>query len=341
MDRRQFVSGLGASAVASALPSAAYTQPACQAAAGTGCRIIDASIDVTRSAQLIADSGVATVIRFYTRLADFDQGPYQNTALTKKDELKALDDHKLTVATVFQYFSGGHGAGFHNPKKKLYDVRDALKNADTFNQPEGSTIYFGADFDLGLGDRKANITAIKDYFEHAHDEVSKTKRKIGVYGCGKTCEVLADEKWDMHYWISASTSYWRTAQFYNSGNWHLFQTRTELKRPYGGIDTNILNPKSTSFGQWRVSGGDVTEPSAVSQKILDARKFGIRPGMKLFSDPAHPDQSVVASGAIYGRSVRVLCEQGHAVGVSLDETDTLRGYCQASDLGPAVPLFGP
>jgi hypothetical protein len=116
-------------------------------------------------------------------------------------------------------------------------------------QPEGSAIYFGADFNLDGGSpaaREKNIKAIKEYFEYAHAEVAKDGRKMGVYGCG-----IQQEGWDMFYWISASIGYWDTGEFFNGGKWHLFQTKTELHKPFGAADTNILNSLFQSFGQWR------------------------------------------------------------------------------------------
>ncbi len=182
-------------------------------------------------------AGTSTVIRFYSRNANhLDNGKkYQNTVLSK-DELKALRDHDLTVATVFQYFSGGSGRSFQNPSKKINDVLCARHSADNMKQPEGSAIYFGADFNLDGGSPAAwekNIKAIKEYFEYAHAEVAKDGRKIGVYACGKTCEILQQEGWDMFYWNSASIGYWDTAEFFNGGKWQLFQTKTEPPKGFG------------------------------------------------------------------------------------------------------------
>jgi hypothetical protein len=345
LDRRKFVSGLGASSLSTLLLSPGIAAASCAAPADTRIRIIDASKDLTRNAKQIAGAGVSTVIRFYTRLKDLNHGPYQNTAFTK-DELKALEDQGLAIATVFQYFSGGKGRTFHEPMKKFHDVRDALTYADEMmKQPEGSTIYFGADFNLALGNKQKNIDVVKSYFEHAHKEVTKSKRKVGVYGCGRTCEILAKEGWDMHYWISASVSYWRTAEFFNDMNWHLFQTKTDMIRPYGEIDTNILNPKFTSFGQWRSDGKAVTEPTAISKSISDARRFVAPRRMQLFSDAARPGQTPIqlqgaeASRTSYGRCVRVICQEENSVGVSLDETEHSRGYCRPSDLRSTIPIF--
>ena len=46
-----------------------------------------------------------------------------------------------------------------------------------------------------------------------------------------------------------SIGYWDTAEFFNGGKWHLFQTKTELHKPFGAADTNILNSQFQSFGQ--------------------------------------------------------------------------------------------
>ena len=116
MDRRQIVTGIGTSAAASLFPSVSDTRAVCTADSATKIRIIDASIDLTKTAKNIADAGISTVIRFYSRNANhLDNGKkYHNTVLSK-DEWKALRDHDLTVATVFQYFSGGSGRSFQNP----------------------------------------------------------------------------------------------------------------------------------------------------------------------------------------------------------------------------------
>lgn len=341
IDRRSLLAGVGASAAAAICPTAARSA-SCDVDADTRCRIFDSSKTITKTASKMADAGAKSVLRFYSRQKNLDPhlGPYQNEVLTT-DELKAIEDAGLSVATVFQYFSGGSGRTFHDDKKKINDVAEALAFADRMKQPEHSTLYFGADFPLKPDD----VTVVKQYFEYAMQQMSRYSKtwKIGVYGCGKTCEILSAEGWDIDCWISASVSFWRTAEYFNSGNWTLFQTRTELSRSFGEIDTNILNPKRTSFGQWRSDGKPVSEPIAVSQKIRDHRTFIQVPRLQLFPDPRPVNPIALtgldASRALKGRSVRVLCAQGDFVGVSFDETDTLLGYCKASDLGPTIPHF--
>src|ERR1700688_3334534 len=91
VNRRHVIVGLSANAAPFVLSSRPQAASACIPTAGTACRIIDASTDLTRVAKRIADIGITTVGRFYTRLANFDHGAYQNTALST-DELKALED---------------------------------------------------------------------------------------------------------------------------------------------------------------------------------------------------------------------------------------------------------
>ena len=136
MDRRQIVTGIGTSAAASLFPSVSDTRAVCTADSATKIRIIDASIDLTKTAKNIADAGISTVIRFYSRNANhLDNGKkYHNTVLSK-DEWKALRDHDLTVATVFQYSSGGSERSFQNPSKKINDVLCARHSADNMKQP--------------------------------------------------------------------------------------------------------------------------------------------------------------------------------------------------------------
>lgn len=351
VNRRHFLVGAGALATAPFLPSVGLAAPTCAVDNATHFRILDASKDLTKKAKLLKDAGIDTVIRFYSRDAKhlFKGKRYQNTVLST-EELKALQDHDIAVATVFQYFSGGSGSFFfdspgnayYDKNKKINDVYCAVNSADGFKQPEGSTIYFGADFDLGKAKTKATlenrVSTIKSYFEHAQREVTKSGRKVGIYGCGKTCEILQKEGWDMHYWLSASTSYWKTAEFYNVGDWHLFQTKTDVHGPLGEIDTNILNPKFSYFGQWKGDKTELAEPRETAEKIFDARRYAVHSRTDLFSDPSLSNRALLPQKGRAGLPVRIICQVGAAVGINLSEKDGVDAYCKTSDLGPRIPL---
>jgi Domain of unknown function (DUF1906) len=339
MNRRDFLAGAGSAIAASTVPAAAYAASGCDIDTATRIRIVDSSKDISEVATRLAGAGVKTVIRFYSRTTHLDMGKYQNTVLTH-DELKAIEEAKLSVATVFQYFS--RHAGFHTKNKAVYDIPQAFDAAEKMKQPEGSTLYFGADFPL----RPDDEAVVTNYFEYALNEMAKRKLKwrVGIYGCGKACEMLKEKGWDVDCWIAASVSFWRTAEFFNSGEWKLFQTKTDLPT-LGGIaaevDTDILNPKFSSFGQWRTDGADVSEPQEISAKILEHRKFIQTEKLQVFAQPSEGSPIKLEPGdrerALRCRPVRMLCRQGDFAGVSFNESERLVGYCRVKDLGDQIP----
>ena len=103
IDRRTLLAGAGSSVAACLYPQPVRSAVGCDVDAETTCRIFDSSKDVTKTASKIAASGAKTVLRFYSRQKNLDPrlGPYQNEVLTK-DELKAIEDAGMSVATVFQ-----------------------------------------------------------------------------------------------------------------------------------------------------------------------------------------------------------------------------------------------
>jgi hypothetical protein len=335
MNRREVLAGAGSAIAASALPFQANAASGCAVDAGTRYCIVDASINVSKVAEKMADAGVKTVIRYYSRKTNLDFGRYQNTVLTS-EELRAIEDAQMSVATVFQYFSRQHG--FHTPNKAIWDIPQAFKAAEDMKQPEGSTLYFGADFAM----RPEDEALVLKYFDYAINEMAKRslKWRVGIYGSGRACEMLKAKGWDVDCWIAASVSFWRTSEFYNSGGWKLFQTKTDLPI-YGGIDTDILNPKFTSFGQWRSDGADVSVPAEVSAKILAHRKFIQTNTLQVFATPAEGTPLALSpynrARAKKCRAVRVLCTQGDFSSITLDESENFVGYCRTKDLGDQIP----
>ena len=219
-------------------------------------RIIDSACDLTAHAEGIRLAGIKTVIRYYAR----GPGQWAGKVLTRS-ELDALEAQNLSVVVVFQNDNHKPDA-FFDEYKKVEDVMWARTHADHLQQPGGTPIYFGVDFDLRHWDGKKSdssvtaqrIAAVKSYFDYARQELAKDGRTIGVYGCGATCEIL--EGIADYFWLSASADYSRSGEFYNSGKWHLFQNRVDLTRFYGDpascpIDSNLAHPDHEDFGQWR------------------------------------------------------------------------------------------
>ncbi len=214
LDRRAFIAGLGAASLAP-WPRAALASPhAFDPADDIRLRIIDSAVDLTTRAEAIRLAGVKTVIRYYAR------GPGQwDGKVLSKPELDALEAQNLSVAVVFQQ-DNHKPDSFLDENKKVEDLMWARTHADHLQQPEGTPIYFAADFDLLHWDSKKRksdpsvteqqVASVKSYFEYAREELAKDGRKLGVYGCGRTCEIL--EGVADYFWLSASADFWQSAR---------------------------------------------------------------------------------------------------------------------------------
>lgn len=352
ISRRSFVAGLSAASLAHG-PAFARTR-AVEQFDDIRLRIIDSAIDLTSRAEAIRLAGVKTVIRYYAH----GPGQWDGKVITRS-ELDALEAQNLSVAVVFQ--NANHNPdGFLDRDKVVRDVMWARTHADHVEQPEGTPIYFGVDFDLRHWDGKRSdpavtaqrTAAVRRYFEHLRTELAKDGRKIGVYGCGAACEAVADIA--DYFWLSASADYLRSGEYYNSGRWHLYQNRVDLTRFYGDprpcpIDANLANPNQPDFGQWRRSGAVDRDTPAQARAVHQARAFVAVQQLGLYKDHPRRDRTLMKPEALgaseraalrYALNVKILTEDDDYYGISLDEGDTVRGYCHKSDLriAAAMPL---
>jgi hypothetical protein len=354
LDRRAFIAGLGAASLAPWPRTALASPHAFDPADDIRLRIIDSAVDLTTRAEAIRLAGVKTVIRYYAR------GPGQwDGKVLSKPELDALEAQNLSVAVVFQQ-DNHKPDSFLDKNKKVEDLMWARTHADHLQQPEGTPIYFAADFDLLHWDGKKRksdpsvteqqVASVKSYFEYAREELAKDGRKLGVYGCGRTCEIL--EGVAHYFWLSASADFWRSAQFYNSGKWHLFQNRADLLRYYDHpkpcpIDADLANPDHEDFGQWRRHGEPDIDTSETTRTVLEARSFVAVQQLGLYRNHPQRDATLLKPETLspserkalrYAFSVKILTEEGDYYGVSLDEGDWVRGYCHKSDLTADITM---
>jgi hypothetical protein len=260
---------------------------------------------------------------------------------------------------VFQHGNNDPDS-FVSDSKQAVDAMWARTHADHLQQPEGTPIYFGADFDLLHWDGKRSdpamtaqrAGAVRRYFERMRAELAKDGRKLGVYGCGATCELL--EGIADYFWLSASPDYLRSAEYYNSRKWHLYQNRVDLARQFDDprpcpIDSNLANPAHAEFGQWRRSGEVRRGSPETARAILDARSFVVVQQLGLYRDHPSRDATLIKPDTLaasaraalrYALNVKIVTEDEACYGVSLDEGNTVTGYCRKSDLCPvgSMPL---
>jgi hypothetical protein len=228
------------------------------------------------------------------------------------------------------------------------DAKAALDQARLVGQPEGSAIYFGVDFNVN----RAAVDPVLEYFRVIGQTVG-SHYAIGIYGNGFVNRLLRQEKLVSYNWISASRSHEETVDFYNSGQWHLFQNQVD-RRWFGppgkcslglDVDTNLQNPRVSSIGAW--GAGEVDRSR--NQKIFDERRFAIR---------ATPVVQQSAEGGGGGGSidrqncksdnrvprnanVRIFVQSGAWSGVDIDEDGNPDGFIKTSDLTSSLATMPP
>jgi len=270
----------------------------------------------------------------------------------------------LSIVSLYQYRS-------NLPAKFLDGLEDtgsakaeaaadsvaALEQAKLVGQPEGTAIYFGVDFNLTKckcdrsgqlirnrnGDPAPNrdiVDRVLEYFRAMNRTVGN-KYAIGVYGNGFLNRILRDEKLVSYHWISASRSFEETADFYNHGQWHLFQNQVDRrwfgapgKCPNGvDIDTNLQNPRVSGVGAW--GAGEVD--GSRTQKIFDQRRFAVR-ATPVFRESGGVGGLVdrqnckSADRVLRNATVRILSQSGGWSNADIDEDGNADGRVMTANL---------
>lgn len=346
LSRRTFTKGLLASAL---LPGhSAFGQPNDPGSIA----IIDTPHNAARVASQLAAQNVKVVVRFFAR----KHQPQLREKVMASDsnmidgvrEPTVLIRSGLSIVSLYQYrnnlpdkFLKGLEDTGSAKAEVAADAKAALDQAKLVGQPEGSAIYFGVDFNVN----RAAVESVLEYFRVIGQTVG-SRYAIGVYGNGFVNRILREEKLVSYNWISASRSHEGTVDFYNGGQWHLFQNQVD-RRWFGppgkcstglDVDTNLQNPRVTSIGAW--GAGEVDRNR--NQKIIDQRRFVIR---------ATPVESAGGSGERQGcksdiriprnANVRVLEQSGAWSSVDINEDGNADGQVRTSDLTSNLATMPP
>lgn len=185
--------------------------------------------------------GVKTVIRYYDQEHETMKGK-----TPKADELALIKKNDFSVCMVFQH-SNNRVESFTVTRGKA-DATRSVELAHQWGQPKGSGIFFGVDFDPGLG---TEMDAVKRYAEEFSKVARAAGYRVGAYGSGLTLETLLAAVHIDLAWLSMSTGFRHSKDFAESKRWHLKQT---LDRDCGGIniDFDYVNDKFPNFGQWKI-----------------------------------------------------------------------------------------
>jgi Domain of unknown function (DUF1906) len=333
VSRRTFTKGMLASAL---VPGhSAFGQPNDPA----GIAIIDTPNNAAKVAAKLSAQNVKVVVRFFARKPQ--PGLREKVMASETNMIDGVREpiilirNGLSIVSLYQYrnnlpekFLKGLEDTGSAKAEVAADATAALDQAKLVGQPEGSAIYFGVDFNVN----RATVDPVLEYFRVIGQTVG-SQYAIGVYGNGFVNQTLRQEKLVAYNWISASRSHEGTVDFYNSGQWHLFQNQVD-RRWFGppgkcsmglDIDTNLQNPNVSSVGAW--GAGEVDRSR--NQKIFDQRRFAIRttPVESSGGGSCKPDSRVPRNA-----NVRILVQSGAWSGVDIDEDGIVDGQVRTSDL---------
>jgi Domain of unknown function (DUF1906) len=229
-------------------------------------RVVDASTNVGRYIEDLQSAGVTAVGRYYS-VARWK-------VLTKR-EAEELSAAGLSIFVVYE--DKGSDKTTFTADSGTYQAQHALASAKDIGQPEGSAIYFGADFNATQADVEDRLLpffrSVRDVFASSPDNKSY---RIGIYSNGLACEKLLDSGLCELAWLSASSSYHGTQQFKQSGRWSLSQG---LPIRIGQLEVDP-NEYKGDFGAFQLPG-----PTHLSGalNLIRADQAGAREGLRTFS----------------------------------------------------------
>jgi hypothetical protein len=337
LSRRTFARGLLASAL---VPGhSAIGQPNDPASIA----IIDTPHNAAKVASQLAAQNVKVVVRFFARkpqpgLREKIMSAESNM-IDGVREPTVLIRNGLSIVSLYQYrnnlpekFLKGLEDTGSAKAEVAADAKAALDQARLVGQPEGSAIYFGVDFNVN----RAAVNSILEYFRVVGQTVG-SRYAIGVYGNGFVNRILREEKLVSYNWISASRSHEETVDFYNGGQWHLFQNQVD-RRWFGppskcstglDVDTNLQNPRVASIGAW--GAGEIDRSR--NQKIIDQRRFAIRTTLVESGGGGGDRQGCKPDIRVpRNANLRVLSQSGAWSSVDIDEDGNADGQVRTSDL---------
>lgn len=132
------------------------------------------------------------------------------------------------------------------------DANLALAQALALGQPKHTAIYFAAE-GLPDGYHQSDVNNAKNYF-NAIKNVLGNQYAVGVYSSGLICAALRGIC--QYAWLSASTSFDGSADYYAHGDWVIAQ-KTPVDQNWDdlSIDVNETRPNFGAFSSLQSAGG--------------------------------------------------------------------------------------
>lgn len=201
---------------------------------------IDADQDVTAYLTSLKQAGCSVVGRYYSKHAWKVMGAL---------EAKSISSAGLKIFAVYEDSDDpstfGSQAGTEHANRALDYATSKI------HQPNGSAIYFAADFDVSPHQAQ---TSIKDYFVAVGAAFAQrgSPYRVGVYSNGIACAYLLDSGLASLAWLSQSTGYQGHATFYASKRWALAQNMKPVGIPHLDGDVDELSATHPDFGGFQL-----------------------------------------------------------------------------------------
>lgn len=281
-----------------------------------------------RFLEKLTSSGVDTVLRYFS---DQNNAGLNCKNVTRR-ERDLLHDHGLALAIVYQF--EGRGRNRYTGARASADALFCLDRARIIGQPEGSAIYFGVDSDVGLNTDQG----VLDYFRTVR-AVFDGRFKIGIYAAGARCDLIRSAELADYFWVPEAPAWAGTRAFMNSGEWTMYQNKTNidksgLTRDLGQvlhIDTDIVNPLwGDSIGAFKRDGSEMRYAPGRLTMIAAARMWVTADRLDVFDTP----NGAVVDHICIARTVHVLNMTGDWALVDTDEDGIADGYCRHAGLAP-------
>ncbi|MGV8986629.1 MAG: glycoside hydrolase domain-containing protein [Cypionkella sp.] len=305
-------------------------------------KIIDASVPCTAKAAALFASGIRTVIRYYSR------DTVRPSKRLSPAEAAALSAAGLRIAIVHEARFGNQVTNFDRATGVADAAYARSYGAQVIGQPDGSTIYFGVDFDATKAQIKERILP---YFQGVADAFAQTpgapRYKVGIYGSGASCGAVLDAGLAEKAWLAQSTGWADYAGFKASSRWALLQG---METSVAGIDCdpNDANP-AIEIGDFLLgASGAATVASAAAASAATSILAGApmptasaaayvmaRGGLNLRSGPG--DSFDVRAVLPFGTTVSVLKPSGAWSMVDLQGDGAADGYVFSSFLAADPP----
>lgn len=276
----------------------------------------------------LVNSGVDTVLRYYS---DTNNAGLNCKNVTRR-ERDLLHDHGLSLAIVYQH--EGRRKNRYTAARATQDARFCLRRARVIGQPDQSTIYFGVDSDAGLN----TDAGVIGYFREVR-RVFAGRFKVGIYAAGARCELIRQAGLADFFWVPEAPAWAGTRAFMNSGNWSVFQNKTNINNSYMTadmdqtlhIDTDMLNPNvGNTLGGFSGDGSIRSYDMDRLRAIAQARYWVNTDQLTVYQEPDGATETHIC----IARTVHVQSIGNGWAEVDTDEDGWPNGYCRMDDLLP-------